>query len=76
MGLGDAKLLAAIGFWFGWIALPFVLFFSSLTALIISVPSLIKKTKNLQTKIPFGPYIILGCVLYLLFFEKIIILLN
>ena len=76
MGLGDAKLLAAIGFWFGWIALPFVLFFSSLTALIISVPSLIKKTKNLQTKIPFGPYIILGCVLYLLCFEKIIILLN
>ena len=76
MGLGDAKLLAAIGFWFGWIALPFVLFFSSLTALIVSVPSLIKKTKNLQTKIPFGPYIILGCVLYLLCFEKIIILLN
>jgi len=76
MGLGDAKLLAAIGFWFGWIALPFVLFFSSLTALIVSVPSLIKKTKNLQTKIPFGPYIILGCVMYLLFFEKIIILLN
>ena len=76
MGLGDAKLLAAIGFWFGWISLPFVLFFSSLTALIVSVPSLIKKTKNLQTKIPFGPYIILGCVLYLLFFKKIIILLN
>ena len=76
MGLGDAKLLAAIGFWFGWIALPFVLFFSSLTALVISMPSLIKKTKNLQTKIPFGPYIILGCVMYLLFFEKIIILLN
>ena len=76
MGLGDAKLLAAIGFWFGWIALPFVLFFSSLTALVISMPSLVKKTKNLQTKIPFGPYIILGCVLYLLCFEKIIILLN
>ena len=76
MGLGDAKLLAAIGFWFGWISLPFVLFFSSLTALLVSVPSLIKKTKNLQTKIPFGPYIILGCVLYLLCFEKILILLN
>ena len=72
MGLGDAKLLAAIGFWFGWISLPFVLFFSSLTALLVSVPSLIKKTKNLQTKIPFGPYIILGCIIYLLLFEKII----
>ena len=29
MGLGDAKLLAVIGFWFGWITIPFVLFFSS-----------------------------------------------
>ena len=76
MGLGDAKLLAAMGFWFGWICLPFILFFSSLIALITNVPSLLNKTKNLQTKIPFGPYIILGCIIYLLLFEKIIKLLN
>jgi len=25
MGLGDAKLLSAIGFWFGWISLPFII---------------------------------------------------
>ena len=72
MGLGDAKLLSAIGFWFGWICLPFILFFSSLIALITNVPSLLNKTKDLQTKIPFGPYIILGCIIYLLLFEKII----
>ena len=72
MGLGDAKLLSAIGFWFGWICLPFILFFSSLIALITNVPSLLNKSKDLQTKIPFGPYIILGCIIYLLLFEKII----
>ena len=33
MGLGDAKLLSAIGFWFGWIAIPFVIFSSSIVAL-------------------------------------------
>ena len=76
MGLGDAKLLAAMGFWFGWICLPFILFFSSLIALITNVPSLLNKKKDLQTKIPFGPYIILGCIVYLLLFEKIIKLLN
>ena len=76
MGLGDAKLLSALGFWFGWICLPFILFFSSLIALIINIPSLVNKTKNFETKIPFGPYIILGCVFYLIFFEKIIKLFN
>ncbi len=28
MGLGDAKLLSAIGFWFGWYSIPYVIFLS------------------------------------------------
>ena len=38
MGLGDAKLFAVIGFWFGWISIPFVIFLSSIIALISVVP--------------------------------------
>ena len=76
MGLGDAKLLSAIGFWFGWISIPFILFFSSFVALIFAVPGLLNKSKNLSSQIPFGPYIILGCVLYLLLLEQIINYLN
>ncbi len=76
MGLGDAKLLSAIGFWFGWISIPFILFFSSFVALIFAVPSLLNKSKNMSSQIPFGPYIILGCVLYLLLLEQIIKYLN
>ena len=64
MGLGDAKLLSAIGFWFGWVSIPFVLFLSSVIALVLSLPSLINKSKNLSSQIPFGPYIILGITLY------------
>ena len=60
MGLGDAKLLSAIGFWFGWISIPFILFFSSFIALVLAIPSLINKSKNLSSQIPFGPYLILG----------------
>ena len=71
MGLGDAKLLSAIGFWFGWISIPFILFFSSFIALVLAIPSLINKSKNLSSQIPFGPYLVLGSVLYLLLLEKI-----
>ena len=70
MGLGDAKLLAVIGFWFGWIAIPFVIFSSSIVALISVIPSLLNKSKKLSSEIPFGPYIIIGCILYIVFIEQ------
>ena len=53
MGLGDAKLLSAIGFWFGWISIPFILFFSSFIALVLAIPSLINKSKNLSSSNSF-----------------------
>ena len=71
MGLGDAKLLAALGFWFGWVCIPFTIFFSSVIALIVVTPSLIKKKKDMTTQIPFGPYIIIGCVIYVFFANEI-----
>ena len=64
MGLGDAKLMAGIGFLFGWQSIPFVLFLSSILGLIFVVPSLIKKQKNMRTEIPFGPFIIVACLIY------------
>jgi len=70
MGLGDAKLLAVIGFWFGWIAIPFVLFSSSIVALILVIPSLLNRTKKFSSQIPFGPYIVIGCILYVVFIEQ------
>ena len=69
MGLGDAKLLSAIGFWFGWIAIPFILFLSSVIALLSVIPSLLKNSKTMSSQIPFGPYIIVGTLVYL-FFEN------
>ena len=71
MGLGDAKLMAVVGFWFGWISIPFTIFISSVVALIIVIPSLLKKTRDLSAQIPFGPYIIIGCILYVSFANQI-----
>ena len=71
MGLGDAKLFAVIGFWFGWFSIPFVIFLSSLIALLFVTPSLIIKSKKFSSQIPFGPYIILGTLIYLVFESNI-----
>ncbi len=67
MGLGDAKLMAGIGLLFGWQSIPFVLFVSSILGLFFVLPSLIKKQKNLRTEIPFGPFIILACLVYFVY---------
>jgi len=71
MGLGDAKLMAAVGFWFGWASIPFVIFISSVVALVIVIPSLVNKTKSMKAQIPFGPYIIIGCLIYVSFANQI-----
>ena len=71
MGLGDAKLMAVVGFWFGWASIPFTIFISSAVALILVIPSLIKKTRNMSAQIPFGPYIIIGCIIYVTFANQI-----
>ena len=67
MGLGDAKLFAVIGFWFGWISNPFIIFFSSIIALIYVLPDLLKNSKKMSSQIPFGPFIIIGTIFYLVF---------
>ena len=67
MGLGDAKLYAVVGFWFGWLAIPFIIFLSSMIALLSVVPSLIRNSKTMSSQIPFGPYIIIGTLVYLIF---------
>ena len=77
MGLGDAKLLSAIGFWFGWVSVPLIIFFSSVIALLYVAPTLINKTKSLTTEIPFGPYLIIGTLVYIIFGNQIkLILFN
>ncbi|GJL90713.1 prepilin peptidase [Hyphococcus sp.] len=56
LGQGDAKLLAAIGAWLGWTALPPVVFLAAITALIgVGAASLRGVKIKQDTPIPFGP---------------------
>ncbi len=67
MGFGDVKLLAAIGGWLGWQSIFPTLFLGSIVGSIIGISAMLISPKaNWQTKIPFGPYLALGAVTYLI----------
>ena len=72
MGGGDIKLLAMIGAWLGWKAIPFVILASSLTGSILGGASLMLSRKGLRTKIPFGPFLAFGAILYIFFGKELI----
>lgn len=67
MGMGDVKMLAMIGAWMGWRSLLFIILLSSLAGSLIGAAALLLSRKGTRTKIPFGPFLALGTVLYLFF---------
>lgn len=69
MGGGDVKLLAAIGAFFGWKGVLFVLFAGSVAG---SVAGLAVKRAFKKEAIPFGPYLALGTVLHMFWGEAIL----
>ncbi len=74
MGGGDIKLLAMIGAFLGWQALPFVVFASSLSGTIVGLAAMIKQKKGGQTRIPFGPFLSIAAIIYLFFQKQIFVL--
>jgi leader peptidase (prepilin peptidase)/N-methyltransferase len=67
MGGGDVKLLAMIGAWMGWKALPYIILISSLTGAVIGGVSLVISRQGVRSRIPFGPFLALGALLFLFF---------
>lgn len=71
MGYGDIKLLLVFGLMIGITKLLFVIFISSLLALIYESLKGIKKNEPF----PFGPYLIIGFMISYFCFDKLYILL-
>lgn len=71
MGGGDIKLLAMIGAFLGWTALPFVVFSSSFIGTVAGIGAMLKQKKGGKTVIPYGPFLAIGSILYLFFREDI-----
>ncbi|HED15965.1 MAG TPA: prepilin peptidase [Gammaproteobacteria bacterium] len=57
MGYGDFKLLAVIGAWGGWQILPVTLILSSLVGAAVGISLIIFRSRDRDTRIPFGPYL-------------------
>ncbi len=72
MGGGDIKLLAMIGAFQGWQALPFVIFCSSLLGTIVGLGAMVQQKKGGQTRIPYGPFLAGASLIYLFFDQRII----
>ncbi|MGF1528350.1 MAG: prepilin peptidase [Candidatus Competibacterales bacterium] len=60
MGYGDFKLLAMLGAWAGWQALPSVVLFASLTGTVYGLARIATKRQGRETPIPFGPFLAAG----------------
>ena len=58
IGQGDFKLLAAIGAWLGWHAVPIILFLASLIGAIFGMLMIKSKGFTKNQEIPFGPFLI------------------
>ena len=57
MGFGDFKLLAALGAWLGWQALPMVILISSVIGAVIGIATILFFGGQRGKPIPFGPYL-------------------
>ena len=72
IGGGDVKLLAMIGAFLGWHAIPFTLFVASCLGSVVGVALMVRRHSNSQLAIPFGPFLSFGALCYLFFGEQFI----
>jgi len=71
MGYGDFKLLAALGAWLGWQALPMIILMSSLVGAIIGLAMMALAKLGRGQPMPFGPYLAIAGWLSLVFGDTI-----
>ncbi len=72
MGGGDIKLLAMIGAFLGWKAVPAIIFFSALVGSIVGVGTMVMNKKDRHHALPYGPFLAGAAIFYLFYGREII----
>ena len=72
MGGGDIKLLAMIGAFCGIKGVIFTLVFGSLAGTVVGIPLMLIKGEGTKYALPFGPFLSLGALAYVLFGDSLI----
>jgi len=72
IGMGDAKLLAALGAWLGWSALPSILLIASISGLIGGIIYLKWRQHSSQHAFPFGPFLAFAGIIELLWPQNLL----
>ena len=67
MGGGDIKLLAMLGAFLGWKAIFPIVFLASFAGTLIGVPLMLLQKKDGKLALPFGPFLALAAIIYLLY---------
>jgi len=67
MGRGDLKFLACIGAFLGWRSVLFSIFAGSLIGSLVGLTTLLVGKRVWSSKLPFGPYLALGALLWMFF---------
>ncbi|MGM7780338.1 prepilin peptidase [Erwinia amylovora] len=66
LGLGDAKLLAALGAWLGWQPLPLLLLLASVSGIVWVLVARLLFRRSLNAPLPFGPLLAAAGLLLLI----------
>jgi leader peptidase (prepilin peptidase)/N-methyltransferase len=71
MGAGDFKLLAALGAWMGWLAIPSIILLASAVGAVVGIVLIVLRRHDRDVPIPFGPYLAGGGIAALFFGEQL-----
>ena len=65
MGMGDVKLLAMIGSFFGWEGVLFAIFLGSILGSVSGIAIIVSGRGDMKYALPFGPFLSVAAVIYI-----------